>query len=669
MWFFALVILVLPFVSSEIFVGQPEALYNFGDELKINVTLFESSRTVGFLSGFLVCNDKDFEIYKSIYTVNANEQKSLVIETIIDPFIIGKLSGECYIRISYAGNLEESQKFEISRGVNINVAIEKGVVGPGDKVKISGRAVKRNGNLLDGFVEVFVELINISIVNKVDKGNFEAYFVIPENAIPGNYNVDVRAYENDLNGLAMNEGKASGVIKIKQVIKDIEIVLEQNSVFPGNEFKYNVLLYDQAGGRADGDVKIIIYEPSKKIFLQKLINSGAGDSLVIGINYTPDDWSIIASYNELEDSRQFLVERLEKLSYNLENGILTVKNIGNVEYKKPVEISIGDVKEVEDIDLDIGESKQLKLTAPDGDYNIEINDGENPELLNGFLTGRVIGVNEVGSYLFGDSGIWIWIALIVLLLIITLTLWLRIRKKNYVEKVPQLGGMWSLRKVSPATINVTPQQAKTEMGIVDKGARQEASIVALKIKNLPSLQSAVNYQYNPLEAIDNALLKVKSAGAKIYVDKDYRIIIFVPMVTKEKDNEMRAINSGKEIENILEGYNKTSPQIINFGIGVHVGEMAVELTDDKLKFASLGNTVITAKRMAEHAKKELLISEQMHKRTLGKIKVEKLPDKSYWLVKQLISRENYEEFIEKFLNRQRKEKGIHYSSDSNLKKV
>ena len=79
--------------------------------------------------------------------------------------------------------------------------------------------------------------------------------------------------------------------------------------------------------------------------------------------------------------------------------------------------------------------------------------------------------------------------------------------------------------------------------------------------------------------------------------------------------------------------------------------MAVERKAGKLKFVSLGNTVAIVKRLSEYSNKEVLLSEQMHNKTLGKVKSEKKG--GFWKVKRVSDREQYQDFVNNFLDRQK----------------
>ena len=57
------------------------------------------------------------------------------------------------------------------------------------------------------------------------------------------------------------------------------------------------------------------------------------------------------------------------------NDTLLVTNVGNVPYRKAIQIVIGNEIEIKELNLEVGQSKQFRLLAPDGDYKISVTDG------------------------------------------------------------------------------------------------------------------------------------------------------------------------------------------------------------------------------------------------------------------------------------------------------
>ena len=454
----------------------------------------------------------------------------------------------------------------------------------------------------------------------------------------------------------MSFGESYRDIEVQQVIRNIDLTFNFESIVPGNELLFTPFLYDQAGNYGEGDVALRVYMPDKTLFLEKLSKASEVNSIMLGLNYTPGFWEVDASTETLEITKQFFVEELRMLDSRLELGKLIVTNIGNVPYNGFVEIFIGNKSQIKTINLTMGESREFKLGAPDGDYDILFNDGNLRFLGSTFLTGKAIGIDEEGvGSLFGNFWVWIW-ALVVAIVFVVIMIFLRkyLRNKSF-SKMPNIitpGG-----KLVSQPLGVSTQKAgvmSASGGSMDSGVRQEASIVALKIKNLAVLKGTRGMD-SPMEVVEDALSHAKTSGAKVYVDEDYRLIIFIPLITKEKENDLRAINTAKYMADLFEKHNKVSAYKIEFGAGIHSGQLAVESKDKNIKFVSMDNTIVIAKRIAESSNGNILLSDNVHRKVLGKIRAEKIAGTNFWQLKKFVDREDYSDFVQKFLNKQKSE--------------
>ena len=76
--------------------------------------------------------------------------------------------------------------------------------------------------------------------------------------------------------------------------------------------------------------------------------------------------------------------------------------------------------------------------------------------------------------------------------------------------------------------------------------------------------------------------------------------------------------------------------------------MIVETREGRLHFTSVGTTVVSAKRLAEHAAGAVLVGEELHRSLIGKINVEKMGDKS-WRLLGGGSKGRNAEFLKRFM--------------------
>ncbi|MBI5803915.1 hypothetical protein HY450_01590 [Candidatus Pacearchaeota archaeon] len=632
----ALTIFLSSLVSAEILLGQTETIYNVGDDFSITITLRPQKDSSGFLVGDLRCENGEIEIYKNPYVIDKDAEQVVTLSTSLGNFIVGNLSGQCFIKTEYNNEEATSQLFELTRGIDLSLNIEGAAFNPGDKVNIFGTAIKKNGEQLNGFVEISVQNINFSFTGEVTEGKFDTNFTLPDNAFSGSYEIKARTYEKDNNDVLLNEGSSADVLRIKQIIKGISIAVDAQTITPGEELTYKIIVYDQAKESAEADVSLTIYTPDRTEFSKKLTRTEEKDSFKTELNYTPGYWEIETKFQDIQSSKTFLVEELRKLTFKLENRTLVIFNIGNVRYTGPLEVSIGGIKDIKEIDIPVGETKKFSLSAPDGEYDIEANYGVEKETLGTiFLTGNAISVEDLRSSIFGGNfATLLWIIIILIIAALALFIFRRLfRRKQIIS-----------RRSSFQTIKESTEKSKN---LIDKGEKQEAVIISLNLKNPETLTNS-----EVAESLDRALWKAKEAGAKIYSDGDYRIIVLSQLLTKEKENLVKGLTIAQGIERMLKTHNKRSKKIINFGIGVNEGNLIVESKAGKFRFVSTGNTISSAKRMSSKADEKVFLSETIHRKTTGKVKSIKHPkEENIWVLDRITDRSEHSDFIRNFSSR------------------
>ena len=642
-------LVLLPGISAEILIGQTESTYSLGDSLNLQITVIASSDSNGFFTSKLVCEGvDDTEIYKTHLSLQTSQRKDIPLSINFADFLVGNVQGTCYIKSEYAGESAISQKFKISKGITITLDIGGISFDPGSAVKITGKASKDNGDLVEGYAEFTAPQLEISLLAPVSKGSFELNFTIPTNALSGNYDMKVKVYEKDSSGKVTNSGEASATIRAKQLMKSIKTEFSTRSVSPETPIVYTVYIYDQAGEKMAQDVGISIYRPDKTVFIKKLVKSGESNTFSSDSNSTPGYWRIDAGLDSLETSEMFLVEEFMRAAFSLENKTLVVTNIGNVPYKKTIEVRFGEITEIKDIELGLAETAKYRLLAPDGVYDISVADGStSAQFGSTFLTGRAIGIGPADSFSFSNIWLWIVLILIVVIAIAGVFIYRKIRKNK------ALGNVASKPiKVSPQPDNLPKGIAKATpaANIIDQGQKQESTVIALSLRNLPFLEN--NKAKEALEAIDNALWQAKTAGAKIYMEGDYRMIILSPMLTKERDNTLKAILIAQTVERILREHNKRSAQKIEFGIGINSGDLITEKHDNSFKFVSLGNTITAARRLARESTASVLISEDLRRKNINRLKAVKTTENG-WKVEKIIDRSQHQDYVRTMLDRQK----------------
>ncbi|MEK6858961.1 MAG: hypothetical protein AABX53_03570 [Nanoarchaeota archaeon] len=630
-----LVLMALPLGSAELLFSQPSPVYNFGDELRMTITLRPSGATTDFVRVDLVCDAKRVTLYQSLTTMVAGESRDIVFTPRLDSPLFASLEGECSFEAEFGDDTAESQTFVVTNLIVTELVVPTTVVMPETTLAIIGSARKANGQALNGFARVAIEGTNFSLNGPVSSGAFSFNINLPRTLSPGEHVVRVESYEVNEKGVRINAGSAASTIIAQVVLTRAEIEFQSIDATPGSPFSFTVNAYDQADNVLARNVRYDLFAPdSKEPLLTRLAKTSEPTSFDVNASSVPGYWRIEAHIEELSTKKLFYVNERELASFVLENNnTLVVTNLGNVEYRENLEISVGDYSSIREVILDVGASKRFKLRAPDAAYDVEVHDSNRSFLASGVpLTGRAIDIGEVGGYLFN---VW-WIAFFIAgLLGVTLI------TNVYVSRRRTRRGM-SSNKTSTSSTSVTRTPFATPaVGIPAGATREPATMVALRVDSESALAR---------NALDEALGIAQHAGASVTSHLNQHLIAFSPRFTKKLENELLAVQIAKEIETVLKGNAEGGS--FDFGVGVGKGEIITH-PERPGQFTSVGTVVPTAKRLAHSSKRDVLISDDLHAALRTSLKAEKVAGaNNAWRVNSITSRESHKGFIDSFLKRQ-----------------
>ncbi len=655
-----LVFLVLSFsatlANAELMLGQPKAVYNIGDEIQIPVTISVNENTDGFVKMYLSCESATKDFFLVPLVLSSGEKKSFDAKVSLSKSFVGEMKGLCNIIVSYLEESSTSQSFEVSDSIEVTASLSKLSFNPGEKVGIKGRAIKPNTQNAIGFFDIELVGSDIKTSGIVEEGRFSANFSFPENTKPGKYVVNVVVYEKDTNGDTTNRGGSSIPISLAQVPSKIDIAIDSQTVAPGNNAVFKVFVYDQSNEEIQTDAKIFIKNSDDEITYQRLVKTGESIIYDISKNNTPGYWKIKAEALNLNVERLFYVEQKEIAEFELIGDVLTITNVGNVPYTKAVQIAIGNAIEVKEMDLDIGQSQRFRLVAPDGNYPVSITDGENEVKKSDVqLTGNVIGVLGIR----GEASIWkkypiVWLFLIMIFTLFIIMVFQRSRKGKFVGYEPvtfkdskAVEQKQPIKKIGSDGLSLNQLRA-AEQGLVKNGKEEQVSLISLYVKNLDSIKNK-----DILKSIENSLNALYDHKGVLYKNGNYLIGMLTPSLTKTFKNEVNAVKIATAISNKLNDINKRFKDKIDFGLGIHTGNIISEKEDNIFKFTGKGNSIALPKRISDISKGEVLLSKDAASKVAGAIKTNKQEKFGLELysIEKIADREQHKQFIDKFLRR------------------
>jgi len=654
--------------SAAITVEGINSTYSLGDTLLANVGLGEvASETVKVN---LVCSgleEKTFSLYNSIPSSNSTS-----IEEKLTPSEIGDMYGTCHVDALYKNDSYTTGSFEIKKDFTVtldNTLFRQKV---GSRVEVKGKAVKGNGEKAGetGSVYVNVSLDGDSkIEDSVKTGEFDVSFTLSDSVSSGTHVVTAEIYDKDSSGNILNRGEARADLYIVKDASSADIAIDKQDVLPGSSVKIIPILYDNTGAEITGEeVYIKIISSTNITAYEKTLKTGEQTEIVLESNHAAGVSQITLTKGNVVGEKTFNVGEYPKLDARTENNSLILMNIGNAVYNKRVDFLIGDKTITKSVDLKIGEEKQYSLEAPAGDYTLVVKDEYGQISQSSVsLTGNSIRVNEVGAG-FGallERYPIIWIVLIIIILggvaiiyfknkkrhhysfpIQEMTIRMKDKKRNPEDKVSPEVENDDLIKDDKETVN-PGKVRKAEHVLVLNGQRHTAGIIVLKLKN--SLSGTTR------QALGRAIEGVYDFKGVPCQIGDNIIILFSPLISRSFQNEDNAVKAAIRLNEDIKAHNKKFNEKIVYGIGVNSGDIINRIEDDKLKFTSMGTTVNLARRIAELATEEVLLSKTVHEKTMNEVKVDKIAkgDGSIetFTIKRVVDNERSAKFIQDFMRR------------------
>ena len=661
--FVLLFVLMCAGVLAEISISEPLDVYNLGDRLYIDLSGLRGSES-GNLDINLVCGNESVNMVRiPARSFSLNEDQVYSTYKILNWEDLGILDlksvvGTCQTVALLGSDIASSDTFEISDNVVVAVSLDKVAYNPGEKVLVSIEAVKMNEEDLDGFVDGS----DAAIFSKaIEGGLVEESFVLPETIEAGNYYLNVSAYDTGVSGV-LNKGYGGVSFSVAQIASSIVMSLSGEVAVPGEEFTVGVELFDQSGVEMTGTVLLKILSPSEE-GIEASVAAGEFGNVDFDLNSSVGMWRIVVEFNDLVEERTFEMAALQRAEFDLEDAVLSVKNIGNVLYNKTISVNIGEEVLKLKLKIDVGEIRKFDIGAPTGEYEVVIGDGESSLSRQVLLTGNAVSINDLKNVgVFSNYSV-IWIFLIIILGGVGAVLFFRHQKTRTlgdqpsglgnvvgnIEKVKQVIGGKVIKKVpagiksqvdhslnftnkSPSVqgldsknyshedksmVDLTNRTAPiAESALVLKGEKLMSGVVCLAIKNYSDLSEMAT------ENLHKVIDKSKGRGLLDWRG-EYVFVVFSPLMTKTYDNEKLAIKTSMAILEGLNEHNKKFKDKIEFGIGVHSGELIASKAGGKLKYTSIGNTISFAKRMSDGDSGKVVVSEVVRKKLLRDLKVVK----------------------------------------------
>ena len=663
---FVLVIFMISFVSAEVFFSQqPKETYALGEQISL---VIGSDGTPGWVNVNLKCGENSSSGNKVFFHYLTENELSLPVSVPLTRDFLREMQGDCYFSMVFDSVTKSSLHFQISSELQIQISLDKEAYEPKEVVYFTGTASKNSGGNVDkGFAEIKFSYNGIEAIVPVKEGKFAGNISLQENIPSGDYNLDIFVYEKDNKDTITNFHLLNSSISVLSKAKNLEIALT-GDYSPNSDLGFTANLYDQADETMDAvPVAFTLINPSGEQVINVLSETGTTEYYKIKKNALVGYWNLSAEAADLSSEfNEIYVRENVEAEFLLINDTLVVRNVGNVPYDKFVEIKIGEnYTKVLALNLSLGGSVEFELEAPDGEYDVSVNDGK--ANINGvaLLTGEVVGIKDEnrGSLGFFNKYIFSWIIIIGILGLFVFVSARKILNRKSVlfakdfKHNKDKGGVIKVSEDNKETsVNIKDNSKQVQKGhtadssSVVQGEKQKATFLSLNIKEDGFINRKGSSSY---EAINDAVDLISKARGKVYRSSGHVIGIFAPSITKTFDNSMEVIRVADLIANKFKEHNKKYAQKINFGVGIGEGDIIVDNTGGKFLFTPLGHSLQIVKKISDLAQNDLLLSEGTNVSLGGKLKT--IANTSHgvktYSINDVIDKGHHSQFLNKFLDR------------------
>lgn len=636
-----LVLFFLSFTSAEILILQePKDLYNLGDLINLNFQIVADEAINNYFEVTLICQDFSYPTYRDYVFLEKNAIRD--IKTIVPLFNENfKENQRCNIKTKLGSYEKFTSGFLLSNKIYLEPQpYFTSSYSPEEIIRVSTRALKENGEYAKGTYKIILNFEDESPKTYTEtikeNGLIEFEYQIAKKANSGKASFVLEVSER-FNNYTTNQFSNQYNFSIIQIPTNLEVILKQNKINSGTNLEYTPNIYDQSGKKIYDYVSVSLKNQRGRILQSFDVDSGAVDRFFVNGSFAPGNYTLIVKYYQLDFYEDFEIKPTPEIKISFVNQSIKIENVGNVFYNENVEVKIGEKTFNFQPKLNVGETKYYSLSAPDGEYEIEIYSSENTLKHTSALTGNSVKVVETGVRSTGNFKL--TLAWIFLIIIVILGIYISF-KKGYGKKFAAFFNKQNNLENKKETqlikgvefdkeISREDDKKEAVLSLTIKGKKQESSVVCIRVEDLPRLQK--NNAFN--ETFGKIHQKAKSLKASLYESQDFFLFIFAPEKTRNLNNQEDAIKLSKYVLAEFENHNKKFSEKINYGISLNKGMLVINKQGEKIEFANLGTFLGDTKRIALKSNKEILMSDVFYKSKLSILKADRLKNSAVPLYK------------------------------------
>ena len=359
-------------VSAQLSVSETDDVYNLGDRLYVSIDGIVGADS-GNLNLNLVCGNSTTNLLKisaRAFPKGEGSSYSLPYKIIsaddLEISDIGRVVGECNLQASLGSQRASGATFKISDNIIVAASSDKKYYNPGETMTLLIGVEKENGAEYSGEIRLSNFTEDLVLIENEKKLEVE----IDSDLAAGEYMINF-----DLEDGQGNVGSESLLFNVNQVASKIGFGVNKLEIYPGESVSISGEVLDQSGELMYETIDFEITSPRGLVITETLQIGEDILDVSFPYNSTKGEWRIVATSAGLRDELEIEILPSSHLIYDISSNILTVTNIGNELFDGYFNITIAGEQRRVFARLEPAESGQFELSAPSGDYEINLNDG------------------------------------------------------------------------------------------------------------------------------------------------------------------------------------------------------------------------------------------------------------------------------------------------------
>ncbi len=256
---------------------------------------------------------------------------------------------------------------------------------------------------------------------ELDKSKFEYEIVIEDDVKSGRHDIEI-IVEDPLG----NIGRTSTNFNVNAIPTSLYVDTEVNTFIPGTKMRFKPVLLDQGGDFIIEDISVEILDSDDDVVFNKVVKTNEMIEYEFEQYAEPGTWVIKTYATGLVNDDQIYVGETLAADFSLEGQILKVVNIGNVVYKRPIEIRLENEEEYVVV--------KKKRLSPGDSYDIDLGENVKSGVYDVFVGDKEFNDVEISGFVKRDYSWLYWILIIIVLLLILFLFWRGIHKRKRKKK-------------------------------------------------------------------------------------------------------------------------------------------------------------------------------------------------------------------------------------------